>query len=481
MNGQLYELTLTALSYGGDALGRIPDGDRVVFVPFGLPGERVRVRLVGQRRGYARGELVEVLEPASERILPRCKHFGLCGGCHYQHMPYDLQLKAKAEILRDQFRRIGHIENAPVQPAVACPDPYNYRNQVQFHLTPHGRLGYVRAGPFDQHGTARQGQRSALTIIPISECHLPEAAINSLWPQLEFDPGMNIERVSIRQGKDDEIMLALESDSAELPELEIEAGISVAHIYEEHAAVMAGRDHVIMEVLGRDFQVSAASFFQVNAFMAAQMVEHILTGITSLRGTGRRSNLQFNLQHTLESGPTGLPISQSTDSPTSQSIILDVYCGVGLFSAFLAPKCKRLISIESSESACEDFALNLEEFENVELYEDAAENVLPALDVQPDIILVDPPRAGLQPAALDAIVRMEPATIIYVSCDPSTLARDAARLLNGGYHLRSVTPFDLFPQTYHIESISWFDLERPAGPAHLDMQAQQKTRGPIMP
>jgi 23S rRNA (uracil1939-C5)-methyltransferase len=177
-----------------------------------------------------------------------------------------------------------------------------------------------------------------------------------------------------------------------------------------------------MQVLGRDFQVSAASFFQVNAVMAAKMVEHVLAN---------------------------LPIPPST--------ILDVYCGVGLFSAFLAPKCKRLIGIESSEPACEDFAVNLEEFDNVELYEDVAENVLPALDVQPEIILVDPPRAGLQAEALDAIVKMKPGTVIYVSCDPSTLARDAARLLKGGYHLSSVTPFDLFPQTYHIESISWFE------------------------
>ena len=266
-------------------------------------------------------------------------------------------------------------------------------------------------------------------VIPITECHLPEPAINNLWPQLHFDAGMNIQRVSIRQGNDAELMLLLESDSPELPELETEAGISVAHIYEEDAAVLAGADHIIMQVLGRDFRVSAASFFQVNTVMAAKMVEHILAGITSLRAAGSRSDL-----------------------------ILDVYCGVGLFSAFLAPLCKRLIGIESSPSACEDFAVNLEQFDNIELYEDAAENVLPALDVQPDIILVDPPRAGLQPAALDAIVQMQPQTIIYVSCDPSTLARDAARLLNGGYHLRSVTPFDLFPQTYHIESITWFSL-----------------------
>ena len=369
-----------------------------------------------------RGELLEVLEPAPERIMPRCKHFGVCGGCHYQHMPYEMQLKAKTEILRDQLRRIGHIENAPVQEAVACPEPYYYRNQVQFHLTAEGKLGYVRAGMIERAADESHRHRTAPSVLPITECHLPEGAINSLWPQLEFEPGIDIERVSIRQGKDEELMVGLESDAPELPELEIEAGVSVAHIYEEHAAVLAGGDHVTMQVLGRDFQVSAASFFQVNTAMAEKMVEHVLANL-----------------------------------PSERSTILDVYCGVGLFSAFLRAKCERLIAIELSEAACEDFTVNLEEFDNVELYEDAAENVLPALDVKPDIILVDPPWAGLQTEALDAIVKMKPRTVIYVSCDPSTLARDAARLLKGGYELRSVTPFDLFPQTYHIESISWFE------------------------
>ena len=129
---------------------------------------------------------------------------------------------------------------------------------------------------------------------------------------------------------------------------------------------------------------------------------------------------------------------------------------VGLFSAFLAPLCDRLIGIEASPAACEDFTINLDEFENVELYEDAAENVLPAIHVQADAIVVDPPRSGLEPAALDGILRLAPRTLVYVSCDPSTLARDARRLIDGGYTLHSSTPFDLFPQTYHIESISWF-------------------------
>jgi len=405
------EILLTTLAYGGDAIGRLEDG-RAVFVPFGLPGERVRIRLTEEKRGFARGELVEILESSPHRIIPRCKHFGVCGGCHYQNLPYEEQLKAKREILRDQLTRIGRIENPPVQDMVASPNSWNYRNHVQFHLTEEGKLGYVGAGTSFAKG-----------IIPITECHLPEEPINSLWPKLEFEPATNIERISLRVGKENDLMLVLESDSAESPELEIEAEISVAHIFEENAVVIAGNDHIVIPVLGRDFRVSAMSFFQVNAAMAEKMVQHLLTF---------------------------LPVSLSTT-------LLDVYCGVGLFSAFLASKCERIIGIESSPAACEDFSFNLDEFDNIELYEALAEEVIPYLEAKPDIVLVDPPRAGMEKRVVDGILKRNPQVIAYVSCDPSTLARDSKRLIEGGYELKQVTPFDLFPQTYHIESISLFE------------------------
>ena len=420
----IYEVTLTTMAYGGDAMGRLPDS-RAVFVPFGLPGERVRVRVMEDKRGFARGEIVEILQASPQRITPRCKHFfsltpsllesgegqtarEFCGGCHYQHLPYEMQLKVKADILRDQLQRIGRIENPPVHPTMANPDAWNYRNHVQFHLDDDGRLGFQAP--------------SSNTVIPITECHLPCPSINSLWPQLDFEPNSGVGRVSIRSGTDDGLMLVLESATAETPEVEINADISIAHIFEDNAIVMAGNDHIVMKVLDREFRVSPNSFFQVNTAMAGKMVKHLLDHL-----------------------------------PGPRSILLDVYCGAGLFSAFLAPTCERVIGIESSPSACDDFAVNLDEFDNVELYEDLAEHVLPALRIKPDVVLVDPPRTGVHKQALDAIAGMGPGVIAYISCDPSTLARDAARLVKEGYRLTDVTPFDLFPQTYHIENISFFE------------------------
>lgn len=412
MTSDLLTVKLEKLTYGGDALGCLSDG-RAVFVPFALPGETVRIHSVNEKRGHVRAALVEVLEPSPERIAPKCKHFGVCGGCHYQHLPYQAQLSAKTEILRDQLRRIGKIENPPVKQIVPSSTEWNYRNHVQFHLTPEGKLGYIDV--------------QCRSVIPISECHLPELPLNILWPSLEFDPGLGLERVSLRLGVDDETMLVLESESPETPELELEANLSVVHLTDNDVVVMAGDDHLTMRVNDRVndrlFHVSAASFFQVNTEMAGKMAAHLL------------AHLRVSPAATL----------------------LDVYCGVGLFSAFFAPRLGRLIGIESSPSACEDFAVNLDEFDNVELYEAPAEDVLPALDVKPDIAIVDPPRAGLEKRSLDALLARGPARIAYVSCDPSTLARDAARLIAGCYRLVQVTPFDLFPQTYHIESISIFE------------------------
>jgi len=411
MTPSMYDILLEKLTYGGEAMGRLPDG-RAVFVPFGLPGEHVRVELTEDKKNFARGKLLEILQASPERIDPKCKHFGKCGGCHYQNLSYEKQLQAKTEILRDQLQRIGKIENPPIAHIIASPLEWNYRNHVQFHLTAEGKVGFINV--------------KGNSTLPIEECHLPETGINTFWPELQFESNKDVERVALRTGIHEELVVMLESESLEPPEIEIEADVSVVHVFDEHAVVIAGQDHLIFNILGKDFRVSAASFFQVNTKMAEKMVEHLLARLPA----------------------------------TTATTLLDVYCGVGLFSKFFAGKCQQVIGIELSESACEDFAFNLDEFDNVELYEGAAEEILPGLAGRMDsstFMIVDPPRVGIEKYVLDAIISIKPQIIAYVSCDPSTLARDAARLINGGYRLSEVTPFDLFPQTYHIESISIFE------------------------
>ncbi len=329
-----------------------------------------------------------MLEAAAERSIPKCRHYGKCGGCHYQHMAYGDQLSAKSQILRDQLGRIGHIEEANVGATVGSAKAWNYRNQIQFHLTAEGRLGFMRAG---------RGANE--DILPIQECHLPEENINALWPQLEMDSEAGVERVVARAGSDGEPMLVFRARSPEPPELEVEAAISVVHVYDDNAVVQAGEDHIRLRVLDRDFRVSPTSFFQVNLDVAGKMLEHVLALL-----------------------------------PSTIDTMVDAYCGVGLFSAFLAPRCRRLIGIESSAPACEDFVANLDEYENVELYEDVVERVLPALDIRPDVILMDPPRAGLSKTVVSEVVRLAPASIVYVSCDPPTLGEGLRPVREGGLH-----------------------------------------------
>lgn len=399
------EVEITGMVYGGDGFGRLADG-RAVFVPFVLPGERALVELVEEKRGHARGRLVKLLTASPLRIQPRCAHFGVCGGCHYQHIPYEEQLRVKEAIVRGQLMRIAGITEPPMRPIVASPSAWNYRNAVQFHLDVLGKPGYQEAGSH--------------RVVAIRECHLPEDALNQAWPLLDIEPLPGLERIDLRAGAGDDLLLALEGDGEALPEFSVDFPISAVYLGPTGAMVLAGDDGLVLEVLEKPFRVSAGSFFQVNTAQAGAMVRHLLERLSLTAGT----------------------------------TLVDVYCGVGLFSAFIAPRVGRCIGVELSESACDDYAANLDECDNVELYVGAAEQVLPALDLKPDVVLVDPPRAGLERAALDAIVSMAPRTLAYVSCDPATLARDVKRLVAGGYRLVEVTPFDIFPQTYHVETVS---------------------------
>ena len=233
-NNEIGKLTIESLVYGGDGIGHLPDG-RALFVPFALPGELVSVRLVDEKRGYARAELVEVLEPAPRRITPRCRHFSLCGGCHYQHMDYQTQLTVKSDILHDQLERIGGLKDIPLQQVVPSPEAWHYRNHVQFHQTPTGKLGFqaVRTNqPF-----------------PVEECYLPDPDLNVIWPQLDLEVLPGLERVSLRQDSEGEVMLILDSEDPQPFEFEVEGlSLSAVQLGPGGALVLAGREFLVMEV-----------------------------------------------------------------------------------------------------------------------------------------------------------------------------------------------------------------------------------------
>lgn len=400
-----FELELTGYAYGGEAIGRAPDG-RMIFVAFGAPGETVRVELIESHERWARAVLLEVLKPSHERVEPRCQHYGVCGGCHYQHLSYAEQLAAKRAIIVDQLARIGGLPQAQVLPTIGAPQEWNYRNHLQFRLDSAGSLSFSKA--------------HSQELLPIQECHLPEPALNALWPQIEIEPLPALDRIAIRSFDPDEQLVILHGQGEPDFELEIDLPGSVAWLSPELATVLAGDGHLAAEVNGRDFIVSAGSFFQVNSWLTPTLVEVALGALQ------------------LSAGQT----------------CLDLYAGVGLFSAFIAEAGARVIAVEESPWGARDFELNLAAFDSIELYEGAVEQVLPQLQEDPHSILVDPPRAGLGRAVVDQITRLAPDRLVYVSCDPATLARDANQLAAAGYKLLWVQPLDMFPQTYHIESVS---------------------------
>lgn len=407
---ELFQVRLDRFVYGGDLMGRLPDG-RVIFVPFGMPGELVLVEAVEVKNRYIKGRLVEILEASPERIQPKCPHFGECGGCHYQHVAYEKQVALKAELLRDQLTRIGGFENAVIYSGIVSEQPWNYRNAIQFHLGIHNKPGFMTP--------------QSNSVVEITECHLPETSLNDFWPVLDVEPFPGLERIELRAGSDESVMMIFESSTLDLPTITIEQPVSAVSLSPAGSIIIAGDDFLNYVIHDRVFHVSAGSFFQVNTQMAEKMVDEI--------------NQYLDIR--------------------SSDIVLDLYCGVGLFSAFLAPKCRELIGIEVSPRACSDFVINMDEYDHVSLYQSPAEKVLPALTIKPDVVVVDPPRAGLTPIVVDYLIRMKPREIAYVSCDPATLARDLSRLVRGGYLVNSTKLFDLFPQTSSIESITYLSLK----------------------
>lgn len=398
-----YKVTIDKAVYGGKGLGRLPDG-RAVFVPFVLPGEEALIELTDQKKRFANGVCADLLSASPMRISPPCPYFSDCGGCHYQNLAYADQLRLKKQILEEQISRIASV-TVEVSNVFPSSKEFGYRNSIQLHLSDEGIMGFQRAETNE--------------LVPVDECLLSRVPLKEVLPIFDFDSLTGVERMQLRWGMDDDLMITLEGDPMELPELELDVPVSIVHHSDAGSIVLAGDSYSVIAVKDVPFIVSSDAFFQANSEIAGKMVDYL------------SEKLSF----------------------TSNSVLLDVYCGVGLFSRFFAEKVERLIGLEVSSSAVQDFVANLDAFDHVEIYEGAAELVLPQLDLKANIVIVDPPRSGLAGNALDAIVDLHPDLIAYVSCDPSTLARDLKRFIAKGYEVDDLAMFDQFPQTYHIESI----------------------------
>lgn len=418
--GQIIELTLDAIAHGGEAIGR--HGGKAVFVPYAVPDERVRVEIVEEKERWARGRLVKVLTPSPDRVTAPCPYFGPegCGGCQWQHIAYPRQAELKQAIVADQLRRLGRIADPPMADIIALADPqsadeaptfldYGYRNHTQFAITAEGRLGYRRGSSHEVLAVER-----CLLLDPrLDDLH---AALDVVWPELT---GLSL-RTGVNTG---DALILFEASSDEAPELELDLPAACALMTPRGLHPLIGEPFLFEEVAGQRYRVSAQSFFQVNTAGAAALLDTVLT--------------------------------YSAAQPAD--VVLDLYCGVGLFALALAEHAAEVIGVESSPSACDDFAYNAGDRPAITLHEGAVEQVLPALASQGqrvDVAILDPPRAGAGADVLQALASLGPRRIVYVSCDPATLARDAVPLASAGYRLIEAQPIDMFPQTYHVETVA---------------------------
>jgi 23S rRNA (uracil1939-C5)-methyltransferase len=403
------ELTLTNIAHGGAALGR--HEGRVIFVSGAIPGETVRAEITEDKGRYAFAQLVQVVAPSADRVPPRCPHVPECGGCQWQHIAYSRQLALKTDIVRDQLTRIAGVTNPSIRPTRGASSPWGYRNRITFSVGKDDQLGFQRAGSHD--------------VIRIDECHIADPRIMTLYDDLDLDlPGLT--HLTLMAGSDeDDLLIAFRTERDQPPGLNVDFPISCVHLVSGDAAIpvnLVGNNHINQKVAGTVYRVSAGRFFQVNTAVAEALVKVVLDWLM----------------------------------PAPDGTVLDAYCGVGLFTLPLADRSGLVVAAELDPGATEDLIQNLAQRENVEVIEGPVEAVLPdIMETEPlDAAVVDPPRQGLDVAVIDALVDNGPPRIVYVSCDPATLARDIKRLGRGGYALNAVQPLDMFPQTYHIEIVA---------------------------
>ena len=441
--GQVVQLEIEGLTSAGEGVGR--QEGFTVFVPGALPGDRVEAEVISLKPKYGRALPRKVLRKSEQRVAPLCPVYDACGACQLQHLDYTAQLEYKRQWVVDALERIGKLNDITVHPTLPMEEPWRYRNKAQF---PVGlTAGRIVAGCYRQ----RTHQ-----IVDIDDCsiqHPLSARVLQVVKKLAAAYGLSVydeqtgegllRHVLVRVGfHTDEALAVLVTTSKpfgqlkelaadlmqEVPEL---VGV-VQNINDRRTNVilgdktipLAGRDYLIDQLGGLKFRISARSFYQVNPLQTEVLY-----------------------QKTLDyAGLTG------------SETVIDAYCGIGTISLFLACKAQKVIGIEVVEAAIHDARRNatLNDINNAEFIVGEAEKVMPRLykdGLRPDVIVVDPPRAGCAEPLLEAIVNMQPQRVVYVSCNPTTLARDLAYLSQKGFRVQEVQPVDMFPHTGHVETV----------------------------
>ncbi|MBU8568388.1 23S rRNA (uracil(1939)-C(5))-methyltransferase RlmD [Virgibacillus pantothenticus] len=445
-------LAFEDLTHEGNGVAKV--NGYPLFVPYGLPGEQALVKVIKVNKNFGFGKLLEVKQASPDRVEAPCDVYYKCGGCQLQHMSYDLQLNMKRNQVKNVMRKIAHMSHVPVHPTLGMTDPWRYRNKVQIPVGE--KNGELITGFFQK--------RSHRIIEDMDTCVIQDEvndrmveAVRRIANQLgitAYDESKHrgvLRHIMVRTGRETkDTMIVLVTRTDKLPEQDklIQALTetyphikSIVHnVNKEITNVILGKktkviwgDDYIYDTIGNiRFAISAKSFYQVNPPQTKVLYEKAL----------EYANLN------------------------SSDVVIDAYCGIGTISLFLAQQAKKVYGIEVVPEAISDAKRNakLNGIINVEFVVGEAEKVMPwwkAQGLHPDVIIVDPPRKGCDGDFLQAMIEMQPKRIVYVSCNPSTLARDLKILDEGGYETKEVQPVDMFPQTNHVEAVSLLERKMP--------------------
>ena len=423
-------LTITDLALGGDGVGRLPDGC-AVFVPFTIPGEEVEVEIVSAHKRFARGRLVEVVKPSPDRVTPRCPLFGRCGGCQYQHMTYGAQLAAKTRQLRETLARLGGFrDNLPEIAVVRSPQEFGYRNKLRLERVSDA---FSKSG-FGFYSTDNE------TVLLVESCPIAMESLNQLLAAVNRQDGGVAVSVSVRESPCPSVKVRADNrspaTSCENRKSASENTLTLRQPAVGEAVAFSGRPApdappLVEQVLGSDVLVAQGGFWQVNPGVAAELVR--------------------------------LVAAWAAEAPAEH--LVDAYGGVGVFGLAAGHCCRRQTIIEMDAGAVRLARANFAAWglAAAEFIAQPTERALPRLLAAaekanfsaPDVIL-DPPRGGCDAAVLDALVRQPPRRLLYVSCNPATLARDLRTLTqdNGPFRLERLALLDMFPQTAHFETMA---------------------------
>lgn len=413
--GKTVKLEITDMAQGGFALAT--HLGKPVFVPYTLPGESIRAQISEDRGSviFARG--IDLQAASADRVSARCAHFGpgRCWGCHFQHIDYQAQLLLKQDVLADQLARVGKLPDSliddVVRPLVPASRLWGYNHRLTLSRYANGAWGLPRQG--------KAG------IEALAECHTSHPDLMDTLGKLDTDYE-RARRMTLQRGSDGRIMIIFHVDEEEAPALRTDLPLSVNLILPDNSPInLIGDAHSTVSVANREIRITAGSYMRPNISQIGALAEEILKAL----------GLDGNEQ------------------------VLDLYAGVGLFSAAMAERAKLISLVDSYPPAANDAEFNLREFDHIDIVEGQVEAVLADMAAESatyDVALIDPPRSGINSGIVDSLLELRLRRLVYVSGDPASLARDSRRLIDAGFQLQTVQAVDMAPHTFYITAIAAF-------------------------